>query len=419
MESIKRLLPILAVLFLGALGFSLTLPLFPPLFFDHAIDFLPEQTDDNVRHILLGILFAMYPLGQFIGAPILGKYSDRYGRRPVLLLSLLATIPGYAGSALAVMYQMPALLFFTRFFCGLLEGNIVIAQAAISDVSKTSQNKTKNFGLLVTLSSSAFIFGPLIGGKLADPSIVSWFHYETPFWGTTLLVIVGFFVVFALMKETHGGNLNIHIKWKKISRSFTEGLKYEALRPIFLFNLCIFTAMFFFFNFFCAYLVNRFNFNTSRLGEVNAYLAIFLIVTPLFFGKLSARFTAPAILKYGCFLLAVSYIAFILPNTPIALIGTLIPIGCVMALGFTFPAILISDHAPLRARGQALGTNTSIQVFAEGLTALSGGFLMALFSRLPILVGALFALLGGLLLWRYKKRHSLALTHEKNVDDEA
>ena len=105
------------------------------------------------------------------------------------------------------------------------------------------------------------------------------------------------------------------------------------------------------------------------------------------------------------FLLALSYLIFILPPSPWALIGTLLPVGFFMAIGFAFPAILVSDSVGKRIQGQALGTNTSIQVFAEAITAVIGGFLMALANTLPIIIGVICALVGGILLARF---HSAA-----------
>lgn len=119
----KRVFPVLTVLFLGYLGYSLAIPLFPPLFLDPIHGFLPDGISQEARRILLGVLFAMYPLGQLVGAPLLGKLSDKYGRKPILLISLLIVIPAYLGSAFSVLFTFPTLLYISRFLSGLLEGN--------------------------------------------------------------------------------------------------------------------------------------------------------------------------------------------------------------------------------------------------------------------------------------------------------
>ncbi|NGX50510.1 MAG: Tetracycline resistance protein, class B [Chlamydiae bacterium] len=399
----RRIFPLLTVLFLGYLGFSLAIPLFPPLFLNPEVAFLPSDMSSEMRRILLGLLFAMYPIGQFIGAPLLGRWSDKYGRRPVILISLIVVIPAYLGSAFSLLYSLPVLLFVSRFFSGLLEGNIVIAQAAIADISEDSREKTKNFGWMVSLSSSAFFIGPLIGGKLADAKIVSWFHYDTPFWCAAGLSLIGFAVVALLFRETHDPDPEIELSFKTLSQTFIKGIKYRPLRAIFTANFFIFLSIFFFLNFFSAYLVNAYHFSISLLGEVNAYLAIPVILGPLLFGLFTKIWTTKKSIQIGSLLLGVSFIIFLLPHSPWALLFTLIPIGLFMAMGFAFPAIYVSDKASKRFQGVALGTNQSIQVFAEAFTALIGGFLMALYNSLPIYLAALCGLLGALALIKQKE----------------
>jgi len=394
----RRLFPVLFVLFLGYLGFSLALPIFPPLFLDHSHGFLSHEISDSTRRILLGILFSMYPIGQFIGAPIMGKFSDKYGRKPILLLSLLAIVPAYIGCALSVVLKLPFLLFLSRFFTGLFEGNITIAQAAISDISEDEKTKTKNFGWMVSLSSSAFFFGPLIGGKLADSKLIPWFHYDTPFWCASILVFLGLFIVWSSFKETHDPDSEVTINPLNILTTFVKGLRVKRLRMIYSANLCFFLAMFFFLNFFSAYLVDVFSFNVSKLGEINAYLAIFVMLTPLGFGFLAKYLSTTKTAFISLILTGLSLFGFLLPSSPYSLLYTLIPIGIFMAVGFAYPALMISNAVSKRMQGEALGTNMAIQVFGEGFTALAGGFMMALSISLPIWIGGICALLGSLFL---------------------
>ena len=406
--SRKVFFPILAVLFLGYLGFSLALPLFPPLFMDPSRGFLPASTPYALRSILLGILFSMYPLGQFIGAPILGKISDKYGRRPTLLVSLLAIIPAYIGCALSIAYTYPLLLFLGRFLVGLFEGNVVIAQAAVADISENQAAKTKNFGWLISFSSIAFFFGPLLGSFLADAKLVSWFRYDTPFWVATFLVLLGFFVVLLFFKETGQKNKTQVIKIKTVFLSFFEGLSLPGLGQLFFAHLLVFSSMFFFFNFFSASLVSRFDFTIIQLGQTNAYLSLFLIFSPMIF-KQFARYIPPhQTLIVGAFGIGLSLLFFTLPWPPWSLLLILPFLGVSLAIGFAFPAILVSELVKKNIQGQALGTNLSIQVCSEALTALIGGMLFAMRSHLPFLVGVVCSWAGAVFLLRlfYKKKAS-------------
>ncbi|WP_194847963.1 MFS transporter [Candidatus Neptunochlamydia vexilliferae] len=396
----RRIFPVLVVLFLGYLGFSLALPLFPPLFLDTKHLFLPPETTTTMRRILLGLLFAMYPFGQFIGAPLLGKLSDKYGRKPVLLISLVLVIPAFIGSALSVLYVAPLFLYLSRFLSGLLEGNIVIAQAAIADINEDPKQKARHFGWLVSLSSTAFFFGPLIGGKLADSTLVSWFHYDTPFWCAAILTGIGFCLVFALFRETHTTpDQTLKISPRTWVQSFTEGFKLKKLRVIFSANLFAFIAMFFFFNFFSPYLVNRFGFGFSLLGEVNAYLSVPFIIAPFFFGLFAKWWTSRQAMRLGALCICISYLIFVIPPSPWALLITLLPIGFFLAMGFAFPALMVSDAVSKRFQGEALGTNQALQVFAEGFTALIGGFIFAWGNTFPIYFGAGAAVIAAAILF--------------------
>ena len=394
----KKLFPVLTVLFLGYFGFSLALPIFPPLFLDLDLSFLPLEMGTNVRRILLGLLFSAYPLGQFIGAPIMGKLSDKYGRKPILLVSLLSIIPGYVGSALSIIYAYPPLLFFSRFWVGLLEGNITIAYAAITDISEDEERKAKNFRWIVSFTSSGFLFGPLIGGFLADSKLATWFRYDTPFWFAALLILIGFFTVWFAFKETHTKEINVKVSLVGLFASFFESLKIKHLRRIFAANLCFVLACFFFLNFFTSYFLTLFQFNEFELGMVSAYLELSILIAPFFFGVITRFWTALKIAKIGLFCLSLSLLIFLLFTSAHAWLLTLIPVGFFSAVGFTYSALMISNRTGKRNQGQALGANVAIQVFGEAITALVGGFLAVYWIGMPILFGALFAFLGGVVL---------------------
>ncbi len=394
----KKLLPVLTVLFLGYFGFSLALPIFPPLFLDLKDSFLPPEMGISVRRVLLGLLFSAYPLGQFIGAPIMGKLSDKYGRKPILLVSLLSIIPGYVGSALSIIYGLPPLLFFSRFCVGLLEGNITIAYAAITDISEDEKRKVENFGWVVSLSSSGFLFGPLIGGFLADSKLATWFRYDTPFWFAALLILIGFLTVWLAFKETHRRDPNVKIGLIGLFASFSESLKIKRLKRIFVANLCFFLACFFFLNFFTSYFLTLFQFNEFQLGMVSAYVEFSIVIAPFSFGIIARFWSGVKTAKIGLFCLGLSLLVFLLFTSSHAWLATLIPVGFFSAVGFTYSAFMISSMTDKRNQGQALGANVAIQVFGEGVTALFGGFLAVFWIGMPILFGALFAFLGGVVL---------------------
>ena len=167
------LYPLLLINFIGTLGFSIVLPFLVFL----VIDF-------GGNAIIYGILAAIYPAFQLIGAPILGRWSDIYGRKKVLLVSNGGTLIGWIFFLFALILPVENLfsidsslfgtfaitlpllvLFFARAIDGITGGNISVANAYLADIS-SDENRSKNFGKMAVSSNLGFIVGPALAGIL-------------------------------------------------------------------------------------------------------------------------------------------------------------------------------------------------------------------------------------------------------------
>ncbi len=306
---------------------------------------------------------------------------------------------------MAIHFRFIALLFISRFVCGLFEGNVTIGQAAIADASKDIREKTRNFGFATTFISLGFVLGPLLGGGLANPELVSWFKFETPFYAAAFLVFCSLMYVTFQYKEVKHARPDITIKPRKMAADYLKGLTLPKLRKIYFNNFLLFISIMFFFGFISLYLVDTFQFNVSRLAQANAYLAIPIAFAPILFQRISK--SLPPIkwtLIASCFL-ALSLIIVILPNTPYALFFTLLPTGFFIASGLTYTALMVSEEVTEQRQGHALGINQSLQMLAEALTGFIGGSLAALIPSLPIMVGAGFAILSAIFLF-FRLRHA-------------
>lgn len=182
----KTLLFLGSVMLINALSYGTIIPLFYP----YAQRF-------GLGPMGLSLLFASFSLAQFIATPIIGKLSDRYGRRPMLLISLLGTSISLALFASANTVWM---LFVARVLDGITGGNISVAQAVISD-SVPVQERSKAFGMLGASFGFGFLLGPALGGLLSQHSITA------PFWvasGLALLAtLVGYFVLPETIDPAH------------------------------------------------------------------------------------------------------------------------------------------------------------------------------------------------------------------------
>jgi len=200
-QPLHRLLPLYVVVFMGFIGYSLMITVFTPMLLRSDRAMLPAGTALSTRTILLGVLLCLYPLGQFVGSPILGSLSDRFGRRPILLISLAATTACYVLISLAITVNSLALLAIASIIAGLAEANIVTAQSAIADVIPPEQ-RNRYFGYIYMAVSLAYIIGPLGGGKLTDSNLVPWFSDATPFWAVFILLALTLLAVLLGFRET-------------------------------------------------------------------------------------------------------------------------------------------------------------------------------------------------------------------------
>lgn len=143
----RKLLPVFVVVLVDLLGMTIIIPLMPLY-----------ATSFGADAFTIGLLGAAYPVMQFIGAPFLGRLSDRYGRKPVLLVSQIGTLAGFLILGWATSLW---LLFVSRLVDGLSGANISTAQAVITD-STTEENRTQGLGLLGAAFGLGFIVGPII-----------------------------------------------------------------------------------------------------------------------------------------------------------------------------------------------------------------------------------------------------------------
>lgn len=392
-QTRRILIPYSIVILFAYIGFSLPLPIFPEMFLDPARSIIPDATLGK-RMVLLGVVMASFPFGQFFGSPFLGRLSDHYGRKKIILFSLTGTTLSYVITAISVKGGSIVGMFFGLALCGFCEGNVTIAQSVVADLTHKEHHaeKAKHFGWINIFISLGFVIGPLIGGQMADPKIVPWFSFATPFWFAAALTLLGILVIFAYSKETLQ-------KEPKEKLHFFTGLQRPQLKMLFGANFFLALSYFSFFRFFPVFLERQFHFNASMLSIVMVYDSLVIAAGVIWLiPHLSKRFKPISLLTLFSFLLSITSIICILPASPYALIGTLVPVGLCLSVCITYGALLISNAASQHFQGQAMGTLTSVQVLAEFITGLAGGFLAASTLTLPLYAGAAMAIISSLIL---------------------
>ncbi|MGV8983920.1 MFS transporter [Clostridium sp.] len=390
------ILPIFFTVFLDLLGLGIVIPILPAVLLDPRSGILPVSYVFSTRTLIYGFLIASYPLAQFFGAPILGTLADQKGRKKLLTVSLIGTFIGYVLFALGIVYSNIFLLFIGRILDGFTGGNISIAQSAIADIS-TPETKSRNFGLIGMAFGLGFIIGPYVGGKLADPSIVSWFTYATPFWLSVILTSINIVLVLlyfpeTLVKVAVATKVSALTGFRNVKKAFT----YKDLRTMFLVAFLLTVGFNFFTQFFQVFLIGKFQFNQSKIGDLFAYMGLWIAVTQgAFLRPLSKRYKPMSILSISILLLALTFPLLLIPNKAIG-IYLIIPFIAIFQ-GLTQPnsTAIISNLADKDKQGEILGINQSILSLAQAIPPIIAGFVTSISLNLP----TIFAAGSTLLAW--------------------
>jgi DHA1 family tetracycline resistance protein-like MFS transporter len=177
----RPLLIIFLTILVNLIGFGIIIPLLP--FYAQTFGASP---------LTIGLLFASFSLAQLFASPVLGHWSDKWGRRPVLIFSLIGTVVSFV--MLAVAHSL-AMLFAARIVDGLSGGNITTARAYIGDIA-TEENRARSFGMLGAAFGLGFIIGPALGGLFAQIS------YTAPIWAAAAITGVATLLAWFWLPET-------------------------------------------------------------------------------------------------------------------------------------------------------------------------------------------------------------------------
>jgi multidrug resistance protein len=341
--------------FLDLLGFGMVLPLLP--YYAKAFGAGP---------FAIGALLSIYSIMQLIFSPIWGRLSDRVGRRPLLLMSLVGSSVGLVLFGLANTLW---LLFASRAFSGITAATISIAQAYIAD-STTPENRAKGMGLIGAAFGLGFVFGPALGGVLAH------FGHGVPAFVAAGIALANF--LFALFKLPE--SLPEERRGEVVARGFSlKRLGVAATVP----GMTVLMVIYFFTIFAFATMeatfplltLQSFGFSEVQNGYVFAYIGVLVVILQGgLVGRLSKRFGEKKLVIVGCVLLAIG-LGF-LPVAPTLAMMLLVLVPLAAGNGLTNPSLtsLISRTAASSTQGEVLGVGQSLASLGRILGPLWGGF---------------------------------------------
>lgn len=386
------------------IGITIPIPILAPLFLRPENNgIIPLYWTHETRSIVLGIVIAIYPFGQFIGSPILGRLSDQHGRKPALIYTLFGAGIGYLLTAFALYYKLLSLLIISRLLTGFLEGNIAIARASIGDFGDV--NKHKDFGRISAAATTGRIIGPLFGGFFATSAIVSWFDCYVPFFigaiiffGTVLITIFFFEESLAISKKAKP---LIEKSYWIISRINKVGhnSQFKSFLIIWIF---IILATDTFGQFFPAFLVGKWQMTPMYISIFSATLSIwFVIGSAWLVPYLSQKIKTTTAITLGMLFFGLSLLFMLIPNKSYFLFPIFAFCDLAMAMVFVNFFVLASDLAKQEHQGEAMGVVLGLRTLTDSFIGFFGGLLIALSPITPIVFSAITGILIALILQLY------------------
>lgn len=340
----KALIFILITIMLDSIGIGLMVPIMPDLL-------RSLSADVNVSHHY-GIFLAIYALMQFIFSPILGALSDRFGRRPILLISLAGAAVDYLIMAFAPNLLI---LYIGRIISGITGANMAVATAYIADISEENI-RAKRYGYMHACFGLGFVAGPLLGGVLGSMEL----HY--PLLMAAAMNGVNFILGYFVLPESHHEDNRRPMTLKRLNpfNSFGWVLGMRNIIPL----LVIFTVLNLIAQFpislWTFYMFDRFQWGIKEVGYSMAVFGICHAAAQAFLTgpvteKLGNR--AAIILGIGADMVGLTLLAFAGQGW---MVYALTPLFCISGIAFPAVQAMISNFVPEEQQGELQGTMVSL-----------------------------------------------------------
>lgn len=349
-----------------------------------------------------GLLFAAYSVCQFISTPIIGRLSDKYGRRPMLLISIIGTalsffVMAYAPTAATVFSATvgAVLLFVARALDGLTAGNVPVIFAVISDTTEP-KDRPRAFGFVGSAFSFGFIFGPAIAAFTVG------FGAAVPFIIAGVVTVIAAALTALYLPET-----NKHMKEVNHSKLFDFPMLWRTLFDPNVGVTFIITLVFFL-AFSCAiiYGFQPFTMNVLKITESqNAQLftlfgIVGLIAQNFLVARITKMFGMKKAFMFSILFTAFSFAMMFASRSLPLFIAASVVLGVANSVVQTLIPTILSQEADEKSQGSIMGLNSSYQSIGMIIGPIAGGIIASISVPLPFLVGAALVVLCFFLSFR-------------------
>ncbi|AGA27569.1 MFS transporter [Singulisphaera acidiphila] len=355
---------VVTIVLIDLLGFSIVMPLLAP--FAKQYGFSGGQ---------IGLLFAAYPMCQLVAGPILGRLSDRYGRRPVLIVSQAGTALSFLILGLSSNFTVMLL---ARMLDGASGGNILVAQAYVADVTKP-ENRARGMGLIGMAFGLGFVLGPLMGGLLLELPVDPALRLRIPFLVAAAFSTLAWVLVFTRLPESLPQDTQARQAARVVSwRGIVDTMTLPGVGRLVVLGSLVVLAFAALEGTFSLFLRERFHweargaaFGFSFLGLVSA------LVQGGFIRRLVPKYGEPRLIVVGVATVGLGFVALALAESVPALLGATLIVGVGQGLASPTVTGLLSRITPNREQGAVFGVLSSAQTLARMANYVVANLLLA------------------------------------------
>lgn len=394
--------------FIDALSWAIVFPIFAPFFLDMNNHLFAPTVSIETRTVMLGVFFAVFSLGQFMGAPILGEYADLRGRKKTLSISIFFTFVGLALSAWSQRGENIYLLFVGRILTGVFAGNMSICLACVADLCPDEKERVQKFGKLAMMSGIAFVLGGYLGGQLSDPTVSSFFFPSLPLWCAAGLTFINWLCVLFALPETAPEHKDEKFSLQRYFSNVRIALSQNNIKSMYAIYFLFLFAWTLILQFVPILMVRNFQFTNSNLGDLTLFMGACWVFSSGFLNKWVVHYVSSYKIMEVCLL---CFTVLCIPIIfPLSLHMIYILLACsVLVGGLAWPHCngMISKAAPPKMQGNFMGMSQSLQSLSMGIAPAVGGVAYQVFSGFPFLLGALASLLAGILYFCLHARQKL------------
>ena len=359
---------ILIAVLIDMVSIGLIVPVLPTL----VASFTANPTEAALWY---GVVAFAFSIANFFGAPLLGALSDRYGRRPVLLIGFSGLALSFIVTGLATALWM---LIAVRLFSGAMQANAAVANAYVADITP-AEDRAKRFGLLGAMFGIGFIVGPVMGGLLGGIDL------QLPFFAAGTLALLNLLYGYFVLPESLPVSMRRNLTWGSFNpiSALSQLSQLKGAGPLVVVIALSNLAQFVMYTTWVLYTTFKFGWGPTENGwSLFAVGVAAAVVQGFLLGRLLKRFGAPRLATIGLMSSALGYLCW-----------GLAPAGWVMyvvialnLLGFTVTASIqsiVSNAADARSQGQTMGSVAALASLMAVLGPVLGAPLMGAVSHLP------------------------------------